>query len=372
MAFRAVSQLERDELEAVLKAKVLLRSPSVLRVATYIVNKYLQGEAEGLKEYNIAVEALGKPDEFDPKRDSIVRVEAHRLRKKLIEYYKTEGSDHELQIVIDPGQYTLRFVARTDLEASVAPIAPLEESQEPTPQVETPVAGARRASGFLRWLLLTFAVVVPALVFLAWRFRPSQPTLVPEAVRLMSGAPGSMVVVSATGDRWRGDEWFQGGTEVNGGEPVTEAVDVPLSFQRQGNFDYAIPLSDAPYELRLYFSPRMTSTGAALSIARGFDVLANGAKLMDALDPGVSIQKRGITRVFHDIRPASDGRLHLSFRNGAEIAYVNSIELTAGETGKLMPIRIIAKAAPYTQPNGVTWAADRYFTGAHSRYGMNM
>jgi hypothetical protein len=208
-------------------------------------------------------------------------------------------------------------------------------------------------------------VVLPALVFLAWRFRPSPPGAAPEAVRLISGGPDYLVVVASTGDRWRGDAWFSGGNTVDGGRPVTEADEIPLNYQRQGDFDYNIPLSNAPYELRLYFSPRMKSTVNSGITAHGFDVLANGVKLMDALDPSVSRrnQERPITRVFHDIRPAGDGQLHLSFRNGPETAYVNALELIPGEAGKLMPIRIIAKAAPYTEPNGRTWSADRYLTG---------
>jgi hypothetical protein len=374
MALRAISQAEREELEAILKAKVLVRSPSVLRIAEYIIRKYLEGQADGLKEYNIAVEALGKPADFDPKRDSIVRVEAHRLRKKLAEFYQTEGSAHTLRIVIDPGQYVPRFASidQPESRAETGLSIVLRENVLPEKPVARPSASillpANERPRFRTLLLLAFAVVLPALVFLAWRFLwpPLQLVAIPEAVRLISGAPEAIVVVSSpTGARWRGDNWFRGGNVVNGGQPVTEAAEVPLSFQRHGNFDYDIPLSNSPYELRLHFSPRMFPTGGAAITAHGFDVLANGQKLLDALDPGVSrrIQDRAITRVFHDIRPAGDGLLHLSFRNGSQIAYVNAIELTPGEAGKLMPIRIVAKAAPYTEPNGRTWRADEYLTG---------
>ncbi len=55
------------------------------------------------------MDALGKPVDFDPKRDSIVRVEVHRLRKKIDAFYRTEGADHPLRLVIDPGKYIPRF-----------------------------------------------------------------------------------------------------------------------------------------------------------------------------------------------------------------------------------------------------------------------
>src|SRR5207245_11182058 len=62
---------------------------------------------------NIAVEAFGRPAEFDKRRDSIVRVEAHRLRKRLIQFYEQEaGADHEVRIDIPPGQYAPVFIRR--------------------------------------------------------------------------------------------------------------------------------------------------------------------------------------------------------------------------------------------------------------------
>ena len=56
------------------------------------------------------MEALGRPADFDQKRDSIVRVEAHRLRKRLREYYEADGADHAIRIDIPPGQYAPRFL----------------------------------------------------------------------------------------------------------------------------------------------------------------------------------------------------------------------------------------------------------------------
>jgi hypothetical protein len=365
MALRVISQAEREELNSVLKAKVLLRSPSVLRIAEYVIRKYVEGEADSLKEYNIAVEALGKPAEFDPKRDSIVRVEAHRLRKKLNEFYQTEGANHTIRVVIDPGQYILRFEPVVQTESPAELIAPDALPEESTAEPDPPVVFRPSKSSQSRiWLAITLIVVLPALVFMAWRSWPSPSGPAPEAVRLISGSPDFLVVVASTGDRWRGDAWYKGGNSVDGGRPVTEADEIPLNFQRQGNFDYNIPLLNAPYELRLYFSPRLKSAGDSGITAHGFDVLANGVKLLDALDPSVSrrTQSRPVTRVFHDIRPAADGQLHLSFRNGTDTAYVNALELIPGEAGKLMPIRIIAKAAPYTEPTGRTWSADRYVT----------
>jgi hypothetical protein len=68
-----------------------------LRLFDYIVRKYVEGETGNLKEYSIALDAFGRPVDFDPKLDSIVRVEVHRLRKKLKQYYATEGADKRFE-----------------------------------------------------------------------------------------------------------------------------------------------------------------------------------------------------------------------------------------------------------------------------------
>jgi len=73
---------ERRELEAVLASGIFHRAPNLAQLLTYVCAKYFEGSGEHIKEYNIAVDALGRPSDFDQKRDSIVRVEAHRLRKR--------------------------------------------------------------------------------------------------------------------------------------------------------------------------------------------------------------------------------------------------------------------------------------------------
>ncbi len=101
---------ERNELDALLASGIFNRAPNLAQVLTYVCNQYFEGAAEQIKEYNIAVEALGRPADFDQKRDSIVRVEAHRLRKRLREYYEADGARHAIRIEIPPGQYAPRFL----------------------------------------------------------------------------------------------------------------------------------------------------------------------------------------------------------------------------------------------------------------------
>src|SRR5579872_3364637 len=101
---------ERKEVEFVLRSGALHRAPGLEQLFIYITTKFFEGTADDLKEYTIAVEAFGRPADFDQKRDAIVRVQARRLRERLTEYYLHGGSDHAIHITIPNGQYAPMFV----------------------------------------------------------------------------------------------------------------------------------------------------------------------------------------------------------------------------------------------------------------------
>src|SRR5258708_21835079 len=83
---------ERAELKCVLDSREFSRSPTLARMLSYLCEKQFAGEADRIKEYTIAVEVFRRGDSFDQDSDSIVRVEANRLRKRLPEYYAQTGS----------------------------------------------------------------------------------------------------------------------------------------------------------------------------------------------------------------------------------------------------------------------------------------
>src|SRR5580704_11126444 len=111
---------ERREYQTLLASGIFDRAPNLVQVLSYVCEKYFEGAAEQIKEYNIAVEALGRPAGFDQKRDSIVRVEAHRLRKRLREYYEADGAAHSVRIDIPPGQYAPIFVRQLTPQVRLA------------------------------------------------------------------------------------------------------------------------------------------------------------------------------------------------------------------------------------------------------------
>ena len=113
---------ERMEVEAVLRSGIFDRAPGLEKLFIYITSKFFEGSTDDIKEYNIAVDAFGRGADFDQSRDSIVRVQAHRLRERLAEYYLSEGRSDLVQIEIPNGRYTPIFRFRSP-DAAVAPVA---------------------------------------------------------------------------------------------------------------------------------------------------------------------------------------------------------------------------------------------------------
>lgn len=83
------------------------------RFLTYVVEEALAGRSERIKAYTIATEVFGRDSKFDPQFDSIVRIEAGRLRRALERYYLTDGRTSGLRIDIPRGGYAPAFTAET-------------------------------------------------------------------------------------------------------------------------------------------------------------------------------------------------------------------------------------------------------------------
>lgn len=85
----------------------------------YLAQTAFAPNDEAPKEYTIGVEALGRPFDFDPKVDPIVRVQIHRLRQKLKEYYDSEGLHDAIAIEIPKGRHLPIFQYVVSIESLV-------------------------------------------------------------------------------------------------------------------------------------------------------------------------------------------------------------------------------------------------------------
>lgn len=82
------------------------RYPALLR---FIVEHTLSGRTDILKERTLGTEVFGKPSDYDTNADPIVRVTAGEIRKRLAQYYRTAGHEHELSIDLPLGSYVPQF-----------------------------------------------------------------------------------------------------------------------------------------------------------------------------------------------------------------------------------------------------------------------
>jgi TolB-like protein len=105
------------ELDRVLSSATFIRSKRLGRFLRFTVEQCLEGRQNALKEYLVGVEVFNKLETFDPRIDSIVRVEARRLRSKLERYYQTEGREDEIVIQFRKGSYVPMILTREQYQA---------------------------------------------------------------------------------------------------------------------------------------------------------------------------------------------------------------------------------------------------------------
>ena len=109
----------QHQVQRVLQSDGFHNASMLQQMLRYLSQKALDSSAETLKEYTIGVEALSRPRDFDPKTDPIVRVQIHRLRQKLKEYYDADGLHDSIVIEIPKGQYLPVFEWTGRMEALV-------------------------------------------------------------------------------------------------------------------------------------------------------------------------------------------------------------------------------------------------------------
>jgi hypothetical protein len=155
----------RDEPDAVAVGAALARllesdafraAPQLSAFLSFIVESALAGRAGELKGYTIATEALGRPSEFDPQADPIVRVEAGRLRKALAQYDASEGAADPVRIAMPVGGYAPVFEWRAG--------APAGQATDPAPPQPSRDRAASR-----RWLgAAAFGLVLGLAALVVW------------------------------------------------------------------------------------------------------------------------------------------------------------------------------------------------------------
>jgi Malectin domain len=402
---------KRAALQAVLNSRIFQGRPRLASLLHYICERYFEGEIEAIKEYSIATEVFGRPPSFDQATDSIVRVEVFRLRKRLREFYESEGADQPLEIVIAPGHYRPEFTGRTPfaqtsiLESSSSSnvfhpfsvngqyaeeSANSDRSNGARPhwqelRTTPPERGNRRRISRLMVALTVAALMISlGLGLAAWRFNwlryftqretVQQPTLDNAAVlpagaeiRIRCGYTRALFK-DDEGNIWLGDRYYSGGSVVelpNQSIARTRNPELYLTA-RTGVFSYRIPLKQGTYELRLHFAETTYSPASTLGggeNSRVFDIRMNGWPLLTQFD---IVSDAGANtadiRVFRDVSPDKDGSLHLDFNGSLGLPMINAIEIIPSLPHRVRPIRMVTQNSFFVDTTGNLWMPDSYYS----------
>ena len=142
----------RTQVERLVGSKTFETSEVHRRLLQYLADKTLAGEADRLKEYTIGIEAFGKSPSYDPRHDSIVRLQAGRLRQKLLAYYQEEAPGDPVLVSLPKGAFKLSFEPAAGLGAAAA----IRPSRRLTAILVAALAGAAL------WAVVSTAALVNA------------------------------------------------------------------------------------------------------------------------------------------------------------------------------------------------------------------
>ncbi len=132
------------ELETVLAGRAFDHAGRAQKFLRFVVTETLAGRDDRLKGYTIAVDVFARSADFDAQSDPLVRVEAGRLRHRLMEHYQGHGRSSRLRIDLPRGCYVPRF--------SYAPAVPHPKAAPP--RKLRPVANAAIAAALAVWAAL--------------------------------------------------------------------------------------------------------------------------------------------------------------------------------------------------------------------------
>lgn len=300
-------------------------SPQLISFLRYVVEATLRGEQDRIKGYTIAIEALGRGDDFNPQVDPIVRVEATRLRRAINRYYENGGKQDPVQIDLPLGNYVPMF------RRGAAQPAP---AMLPPPVREWPAARRGRANWRHAALVLFGACLYGGLDHLIG-LGPN-----PQPVPLFLASPSR----AATG--WRAAPTypvvFVGAFQPGGKDGANKPVDTLRGKLRDAlaRFDEIDVISTAPGDAR---GPSGAESAAAPS--------------QYALTASVESEEAGMASLWVRLTDVIDGRIAYAhtFRGVPPDA-----ELPHGEDSIVREV-----SAALAQPYGIIQAHERVkdFTG---------
>jgi hypothetical protein len=131
---------QRDAMQKLLESQTFASTPRLREVLTHLFHALEEGIGDQVTEQSIGQIVFGKPAGYNASEDNIVRVTIRHLRNRLEEYYRSEGKDDALVLVIPKGKYIPAFVPRESASSHPMPTRMSGET-EPSSQPSVPHIG---------------------------------------------------------------------------------------------------------------------------------------------------------------------------------------------------------------------------------------
>lgn len=165
--------------QRIIAAPNFARSPLLSRFLLYVAAETLEGRGDEISEHQIGVQVFDRPADYRTLEDNIVRNYARQLRKRLAEYFASEGSAEEWRLDVPLGGYVPVFARATDADAPSAPNHPdhlpitvkIRTQNQVSPYISSESAALEPARPKWQRKLLVGAAVAAytaALVALTW------------------------------------------------------------------------------------------------------------------------------------------------------------------------------------------------------------
>jgi hypothetical protein len=146
--------------QRVASSVVFHRSPRLRELLIYVCERSIQNRPEELREQAIGCGVFGRKADYNPGEDNIVRVEIRQLRKRLDDYFASEGKDEPYVIQIPKGSYVPVFEPRL-------PVSELTISNRPV--ASKPVAAGISSRPWWFWAQILALMVLAIACVAMWR-----------------------------------------------------------------------------------------------------------------------------------------------------------------------------------------------------------
>ena len=153
----------RQQLERVLASPLFRNSKRYPALLRFVVEQTLDGNEDQLKERLLGINVFHRQPDYDTNQDTIVRLTAAEVRKRIAQYYQQPEHKSELRIHLNSGSYVPHFTP-------VEELAPVSQRADylPTPEngpaivLDQPARTAKPNRRLWFWASVPIVVVITA------------------------------------------------------------------------------------------------------------------------------------------------------------------------------------------------------------------